>query len=184
MLGTACDSPTDPWDGPPIFSEDFEAGLEQWTGRPPPRDHYAQIVDDPLRPGNSVVNFTRTVAAGDLFTLPIPVDVTKQYKLTFEYLGLPSEGSLPDNLGGFLGVGDGIPGDHYWLYGPVMNPATHESDLIDDGQWHSYEAIFIPSELIAAPDGEIRIMIEDGEGIGSLPEDACFDNIQLFEKGD
>jgi hypothetical protein len=114
----------------------------------------------------------------------IPVEANEQYTLEFDYLGLPQAGSLPDNLGGFLGISAGIPGDHYWLFGPVANPAEHQHDLMEDGSWHTYSVTFTPSSLITTTDGTLRIMLEDGEGLGSLPGDAYFDNIRLFRTAD
>jgi len=175
---TACGSTTDLQEAPPIFSEDFESGLAQWVGRV--TGHHAQIVPDPLNTGNSVVNFTRTVAAGDLFSVLIPVEEGVEYELRFDYLGLPQEGSLPDNLGGFIGVSDGLPGAEVWLFGPAANQAAHLRDLAEDGHWHSYSAAFRPSSMFVLPDGTIRILLEDGEGEGSIPGDAYFDNIRLY----
>jgi hypothetical protein len=179
LAGAACGS-TDPPADVVDFSEDFENGLSQWVGRP--AGHHAQIVADPLHAGNAVVDFTETVAAGDLFSLPIPVDVNGEYTLTFDYLGVPSDASLPNNLGGFLGVSDDIPGDHHWLYGPAANLAEHDQDLVEDGQWHTYSVTFVPADLIQVNEGTIHVMLEDGEGPGSLPEDAFFDNIRLTHK--
>ena len=176
LVSAACSSAAEP-EEPPLFSEYFEGGLGQWTGRV--TGHHAQIVPDPLNSGNSVVNFTRTVAAGDLFSVALALDVDVAYTLTFDYLGLPQAGSLPNNLGGFLGISDEIPGDHFWLYGPAANTAEHLRDLIEDGSWHSYSVTFTPSALITTTGGDFRIMIEDGEGAGSLPGDAYFDNIEL-----
>jgi len=180
VAGAACGSSTAPPSDIVDFSEDFENGLAQWTGRP--TGHHAQIVADPLEAGNHVVDFTQTVAAGDLFSLPIPVDVNTEYTLTFDYLGLPSAASLPENLGGFLGISDDIPGDHHWLYGPAANLAEHDEDLVEDGAWHSYSVTFVPGEVIQVMEGTIHVMIEDGEGPGSLPEDAFFDNIRLTHR--
>ena len=177
--GAACgssDAPQDIVD----FSEDFENGLAQWTGRP--TGHHAEIVADPLDVGNDVVSFTQTVAAGDLFSLPIAVDVYGEYTLTFDYLGLPSDASVPANLGGFLGISDDVPGDHHWLYGPAANLAEHDQDTVEDGAWHTYTVTFVPADLIQVAEGTIHIMLEDGEGVGSLPGDAFFDNIRLTHR--
>lgn len=178
VASAACSSATDPPSDILDFGEDFEQGLSQWVGREI-GGHHAQIVADPLDGGNQVVSFTRTVAAGDLFTVPIPVEVGRAYTLTFRYLGMPSDTSLVGNLGGFLGISDGIPGDHHWLYGPRENLAEHDQDLAEDGQWHSYSVTFVPTDLIEVTDGAIRMTIEDGEGLGSLPGDAFFDDIRL-----
>jgi len=180
VAGVGCSSSTEP--ATPLFTEDFEGGLGQWVGRPT-TGHHAQIVSDPLKSGNRAVNFTRTVAAGDLFSLPIAVVVGASYTLTFDYLGLPGANSLPNNLGGFLGIAQDIPGNHIWLYGPAANAAAHLHDLVEDGAWHSYSVTFVPSDLIDVSGGSLRIMIEDGEGVGSLPEDAYFDNIRLITEG-
>lgn len=183
-FGSACgNSSTEIQDQtPPIFSDDFESGLTQWVGRP--TGYHAQIVEDPLVPGNHVVNFTQTVAAGDIFTIPIPVDSTEVYTLTFDYLGLPQEGSIPGNLGGFIGVITGdVPGIAVWLYGPAKNPAAHLHDLIEDGQWRTYSVQFKTTDLFETTDGTIRITLEDGEGVGSVPGDAYFDNVKLTPHG-
>ncbi len=177
LTGTACGSSTGP-ESPPIFSEDFESGLSQWTGRQ--MGHHAQIVDDPLNPGNKVVNFTETVAAGDIFSVPIPVVEGEEYQLRFDYLGLPQEGSQPGNLGGFIGVSDGAFRAEIWLYGPAQNPATHLHDLVEDGHWHSYSVTFTPSAMFQLAEGTVYLLLEDGEGDLSVPGDAYFDNIEIY----
>lgn len=179
LFGVACGSSTDVvQEEPPIFSEDFEGGLGQWVGRV--TGHHALIVPDPLDAGNAVVTFSETVAAGDLFSIPISVEEGVAYELEFDYLGLPQEGSLPDNLGGFLGVSDGLPGAEVWLFGPAANQAAHLEDLIEDGHWHSYSTTFHPSSMFELSAGTIRILLEDGEGEGSIPGDAYFDDIRLY----
>jgi hypothetical protein len=177
--GSACGS-TDPPAEVIDFAESFENGLSQWVGRP--TGHHAEIVSDPFDARNAVVTFTQTVAAGDAFSLPIPVDVNSVYTLTFDYLGLALPGSEENNFGGFIGISDAIPGDHHWLYGPVANQAEHDLDLADDGRWHTYSVTFVPSALITVEGGTIHVMIEDGEGALSLPGDAFFDNIRLTHR--
>lgn len=163
-----------------LLSEDFERGLSQWVGRP--SGHHAEVVADPLREHNSVVRFTRPVAAGDLFSREIRVDPLATYILTFEYLGTPGMGSSGPDLGGFIGISDGIPGSHAWLAGTEEQLAAVE--LIDDGTWHSYSIPFIPAAVITTADRAIRVMLEDGEVSGGVGRDAYFDNVVLARASD
>ncbi len=84
-----------------LFEEDFETGLDGWIGKEG-GPHSGILVVDPLRPSNTVLTFTETTTYGDIFgefiTPPSGV-----LTLAFDYLGLEQEGSIPGDLGGFIG---------------------------------------------------------------------------------
>ena len=183
LLAASCvsdDGPTGPDDevevNEPLFAEDFEQGLGQWSGRS--GGHHAEIVADPLSNGNLVVRFTRPVAAGDIFSPPIQIDPDSTYTLTFYYLGLATTGSTPDHLGGFIGIADEIGGVHSWLGG--TDTAQAPTHLIDDDAWHSYSITFVPSHFFTPADGQIHITIEDWEGHPGVGRDAYFDLIRFY----
>jgi hypothetical protein len=161
----------------PGFNEDFESGLGQWTGRAG-GSHNGQIVADPLASGNgSVLNFTSTTSGGDMFassaiTLPGPIEIS------FDYLGLPALGGVPDDLGGFLGiaysltpVADGV--DIFWYAGTQHYPGL-AVELVDDGLWHRYSFLLDGSALLP-----FHLILEDFTGSGGVAGDAHFDNITV-----
>jgi hypothetical protein len=168
-----------------LFEDDFEAGnLNQWTG-----DvhgiHNGLIVVDPLRPGNHVLTFKQLDANGNIFSdAPILISSEgQQVVLSFDYLGLPGEGSIAGNLGGFLGVASSVDfwwSGRYWLAGttPLGFNTSMGVELVDDGSWHHYEIDLTP--LLKETDlAELHVMIEDWNESEGVPGDAYFDNIRL-----
>lgn len=156
----------------PLFMDDFESGLGAWTGKgfgP----HNGITVADPLASGHGMVlTFTAVNAAGDIFTSlgTFPDGVT----ISFDYLGLVN----PYPAGGFLGISEGTPGDHYWLAGQPGYGGLF-ADLVDDGAWHHYD-ILIPAGGSPFPaDPPFRLMIEDFQDSSPFAGDAFFDNITV-----
>lgn len=162
---------------PVLVEQDFENGVAPWVGQAGGGSN-AQWVSDPIEPGNQVVNFTRLIARGDLFSPEIVVFPDSTYTVSFRYLGIPASGSVTDNLGGFLGVSDDIPGAHAWIAGTVLQSGA-TTHLVDEGVWHTYSVEFVPGALLPGTDGTIRVMIEDWEGAFGIAGDAYFDNIIL-----
>jgi hypothetical protein len=161
------------------FREDFELGLEGWTGRGDGR-HFGLIVSDPLNPSNRVLTFSRGGTAGDIFSDEIFVDQDAEYELSFDYLGIVVPGSAASNHGGFIGISEALPGRHVWIAG--TDPLHARNDLVDDGTWHTYTFRFRPSSHLTAPLGRLRLMLEDAQSPGGLPGavgDAFFDNVHL-----
>jgi hypothetical protein len=158
------------------FSEDFETDLSRWTDGPY-RAHSAEIVADPLNPRNHAMRFTRLGAGGDLASLPIRRHGEATYRLTFDYLGIPSSGATPENLGGAIGYSRGVPRTEQWLAATHFDYAP--TDMPDDGKWHSYEFTFHLGENDPPGDGGLRILLEDFENSRGHAGDAYFDNIVL-----
>ena len=169
------------------FFDDFETGLSQWTGKwggP----HTGTIVDDPIRPGNKVLSFTATNSGGDIFGTDVTVLPGDTHILSFEYLGLPGMGGVPDNLGGTIGIAEDTPERHRWLAGTSTLPGSciEDDPLVDDGQWRSYSIVF--DVFVSAPgqchffttvppsNDTIRLMVEDYLDIAG---DVFFDNVRL-----
>ena len=154
------------------FSDNFEGTLSAWTDRNPGASPDSAIFADPLRPGNHVLGFNRTQAAGSIYTTDL-VTTSGQFTVSFEYLGLPNLGGVPGDLGGFFGISLGFPGDHFWVAGTLDSYGTPVV-LIDDGTWHSYNLTF------SSPIGQqVHLMFEDFSGSGNVAGDAFFDNIQF-----
>ena len=157
-----------------LFTDDFESDLSQWVGKGG-STHNGQIVTDPLDSGNQVLNFTKLVGRGDVFSVDPLLSTSGEYSLSFDYLGIAQEGSTPNNLGGFAGYSFGLPGNHIWLAGTSGSAGT--TILKDDGSWHSYEFTFQTPNAV-------RIMLEDFIGSGGIAGDAYFDNVSLEAIGD
>ena len=168
-----------------LFEDKFESGnLDQWTGDVH-GPHHGQIVADPLKAGNRVLTFTELDANGDVFSAaPIWLkEGNRQYIVSFDYLGLAQPGSLPGNLGGFLGIATSVDlwqEGRFWLGGtdPSGINTAMGVQLEDDGAWHHYEIDITPlveQEAIT----EVHLMVEDWRDIGGVPGDVYFDNIQL-----
>jgi len=167
-----------------LFYEDFESGLSAWVGQGgDPSAHHGQIVADPLNPssGNNVLTFTQTNWGGDIFATAAGFAVTpgQQYTISFKYLGDPSQGGTPGNLGGYAGISAGFPSsNHIWYYG-TSDVSSAEPKLIDDGQWHSYSYTF----TAYAGMNPVHLMFEDfylaGYGLNNVAGDVYFDDIRL-----
>jgi len=180
-------------DATPLFFDDFEDGVlfDSWVD-----DGYAsstgQIVDDPLQ-SDHALNFTGTDIGGDIFTSSDSfTSVTGQFKVSFNYLGLETEGydDTDDLLGGFIGYSYGYPGTHYWLAGTNVSytndigQVIYENgvlkttrQLLDTGAWIHYDIYFT-----AFANTPIHIMLEDFHLSGmdaGFGGDAYFDNITL-----
>jgi hypothetical protein len=148
----------------PVFMEDFESGsLNQWTGKSQGA-HNGQIVDDPLQQDHAM-NFTETNSAGDIFTSVNSFSAGK-YEISFDYLGTSDD----NDSGGYVGISQGFPGSHQWLWatGTVSNA---QDVLIDDGAWHSYNFSFEAAY-------DFNLMLEDFRN-GGVAGDAYFDNIEM-----
>lgn len=153
-----------------LFSDDFEGNLSQWTGKGG-SSHQGVIVEDPLDSGNQVLTFTGLNDAGDMFGSGINVTAAQTVILSFDYLGLAEGGSIPDDLGGFIGYSEGLY-DPIWVAGTRGAPYP-VLDLIDDGNWHRY--------VITLPyiSDTFRIVLEDYSSSGGIPGDAYFDNVEV-----
>lgn len=166
--------------GATLFSETAEAGnLDQWTGQfnfP----HQGLIVDDPLRLGNRVITFSDLNLGGAIFSQSaFHLPDGQAFRISFEYLGLPSPNSVPDDTGGFFGMSEDFPGNHMWYYGTstLFASPTYSDVLVDDAAWHSYTFDFTPPMF--GLNNDLHLMFEDWVGSNGVPGDAYFDNIVL-----
>jgi hypothetical protein len=168
-----------------LLEENFSVGLGAWTGKDD-GPHQGQIVADPLNAGNKVLSFTGLNVSGDIFTRDlIPVGNASQILLSFDYLGLAVSGSVPGNIGGFIGISDTLnpqPNGAAWVGGTelsAVNGLGHTGiELIDDGRWHNY-TIDLTKMLKENNIPGIHVMIEDWLDAGGVPGDAYFDNIRV-----
>ncbi len=159
----------------PVFIEDFETDLSQWTGKNGGA-HNGIIVADPLNAGNNVLSFSATASSGDIFTIAaFDLVAGQSYTISFDYLGMPSQ--IPGDSGGFAGLSQAYPGTHLWYYGTSATSGAAPV-LIDDGQWHTYTYEFTAPTSIGS---SIHLMFEDFSYYGgaSVAGDAFFDNIQI-----
>lgn len=152
------------------FSENFESGLAAWTDRNPGSPESA-IVADPLRAGNKVLSFTRLGSGGSIYSTDT-ITTAGQFTVSFEYLGLARQGSNAGDIGGFFGVSQAFPGNHYWIAGTINGYGPIH--LVDDNTWHTYNLTF------SSPVGQaVHLMFEDFVGSGGVAGDAYFDNVRF-----
>ncbi|MBA3028641.1 MAG: PEP-CTERM sorting domain-containing protein [Desulfobacterium sp.] len=130
-----------------IFSEDFEGGLSAWTKKA--SASYAMIVDDPIFGStNQVLSFSYKNWCGDIFTSD-PAFSKGTYVISFDYLGYSQE---PDS-GGYVGISDGFPGNHEWLW--ASGSVSRASNvLVNNGEWNTYTFEFTTSN-------EFHLMLEE-----------------------
>jgi hypothetical protein len=160
------------------FSEDFESGLGQWTGKLG-GSHSGMIVTDPLTSGRgNVLTFSDVTYGGDIFTAD-QISFSGSTVVSFDYLGLAIRRSTPGDFGGFLGtvltlnpVNEGA--DHIWYAATKNNYPGLAVSLADDGAWHRYE-ICIEGESF----GSFHLMMEDFVFSGGSAGDVYFDNIHV-----
>jgi hypothetical protein len=144
-----------------VFGTGFESGLSDWFDRNPSSPD-AAVFDDPLRPGNHVLGFNRTMGSGSVFS-NAQIISSGSYTLSFDYLGVAGRGGVADDRGGYIGVSVGGNGSsQYWVGGTSNNCGT-PLNLVDDGLWHSYSTTF--NSPIGQP---IRVMVEDWNGSGGV----------------
>jgi hypothetical protein len=164
-----------------LFNEDFEVDLSAWVGQSG-GPHHGQIVTDPLDSGNKVLTFTQTNLGGDIFATAAGFTLVpgQLYTVAFKYLGDPSKGGTPGDLGGYAGLSAGLPGSHKWYYG--TNTVSGAAPvLVDDGQWHSYRYDFMAP--VPGVGSTIHLMFEDfyaqGYPLNNVAGDVYFDDIAL-----
>lgn len=147
-----------------VFFDDFEGDLSQWTGKSG-NAHHGQIVEDPLDSSNAVVNFTESVAGGDIFqSTGLTTTPGQTMVLSFDYLGTGIVES-----GGFIGIASSVDSDHFWLAG---TDDTSDADPIlqTNGVWATHEIVF------NTPYDASRVMLED---FVDPAGNAYFDNFRL-----
>lgn len=166
------ETPIPPFFGSIVFSDDFSNGLTQWTGQNQ-GSHHAVIVSDPLSSGREgVVTFNQLNSAGDIFSIPVIESggTTKNWTVSFDYLGIPGRGGVDSDLGGFVGVTTQFH-DGYWIAGTSPSWPTW-TNLIDDNSWRRYSISY-------SWNFDHRLMLEDWSGSNGVAGDAMFDNIVL-----
>jgi hypothetical protein len=159
-----------------VFSDDFEGDLSRWTGQGG-GSHSGVIMPDPVGSGRgNVLAFSNLTIGGDIFTANV-FSLSGTVTISFDYLGLTNLGGVYGDLGGFLGVFDGLylPTADNWKAGTQDSyPSPTMIHLIDDGAWRRYTITLSGTEA-----GAFRLALEDFSGSGGVPGDALFDNIQI-----
>ncbi|MGC3957192.1 MAG: hypothetical protein QM813_04255 [Verrucomicrobiota bacterium] len=168
-----------------LFHDKFEGtNLNQWIGKVG-EPHHGVLVADPHNPANQVLSFSGVNFAGDLFNaIPLNVSRSRQYVLSFDFLGLPEASNPGLETGGFLGIANAADPliQQTWVcgtYAPAVTaPVPIATTLVANGQWHHYE-IDITALIDANDLSAIVLMLEDWGGLGSVPGDVFFDNISV-----
>ena len=163
-----------------LLNDDFEGDLSAWE-----TVGFGVIVPDPVDPGNHALSFTGTTNSGNMWSFPLPVNSNTTYVISFRYLG--NAGGA--DTGGYLWLVDPMYGnvDSCPVWGTQPENSTYE--LIDDGQWHTYQLEFHVTDFFDPASGELLVTVEDWDGAaGSNPPpniagDAFFDDIQIYELG-
>lgn len=152
-----------------LTQDDFETGLNGWTGK---NNGWTGgvIVDDPLNTGNNVLSFSRTVGGGDIFSIDTFNEPDGDYILSFDYLGTCGDG----DCGGYVGISTGYPDSHRWLAG-TGSASGATASIPDTGQWEHVEISFNTGMQ------DFHLMLEDFSGSGAGAGDAFFDNIRLTD---
>ena len=158
-----------------VFSDDFESGLNLWTGKSNGA-HHGVITTNPLGGLGSVLTFDGLNSAGDMFTNEFELESNQSYLFSFDYLGLAQERSNATNTGGYIGFSVGTPSTHRWMWATGTESGANDV-LIDDGQWHSYDFEFTTADLGIG--STVRLMLEDFTGSAGISGDAYFDNFRV-----
>ena len=163
-----------------LLDEDFEGDLSAWS-----TVGHGVIVADPLDSGNSVLTFTATANSGNMWSVPMSVTAGATYVLRFRYLG--NAGGA--DTGGYLWLVDPLYGNHPSCPVWGTQPENSNYELIDDGQWHTYQLEFQVTDFFVPMGGLLTVTIEDWDGAASsnpppnTAGDALFDDIQIYELG-
>ena len=158
-----------------LFFEDFETDLSKWTGKQG-ESSSGIIVDDPLE-GDRALSFTEFGNGGDIFSLEAFEHPNAKYRLSFDYLAIPVEGSIEDDMGGFAGYTYDLndTGNSQWLVGTTTNslnlrPNFQEIDALE--QWKSIAVEYTEAD-------SFHLTFEDFVASQGIAGDIYFDNIHL-----
>ena len=163
-----------------LFDDNFEGNLSAWS-----TPGYGVIVPDPLDAGNKVLSFSHTANSGNMWSSPLSVSAGTIYVFSFRYLG-NADGS---DSGGYLWLVDPAYGNVATCPVWGTHPANANVELIDDGQWHSYQLTFAVTDFFAPMSGQLQVTVEDWDGAAGVSPpanvagDAFFDDIQIYELG-
>ena len=174
-----------------IFSETFGSppcatplSAPDWFGKGGSPTPFSGIVTtDPQDLDNCVLTFTQLTFAGDAFSKLITAAPGLPLILEFDYLGDPTRGGVPGDLGGTIGISDGFPAGHRWLAGTRTTGSIEQDLLVDDGTWRHYSILFDPFQATEccgySGSGSFHVMLEDFVESGGVAGDAYFDNITI-----
>jgi hypothetical protein len=158
-----------------IFSDDFEGGLiaSNWE-----TIGHGQIVVDPLNASNHVLTFSQLASGGDIFSVPLNLNVGL-ITLSFDYLGIQPTGGNGTDTGGFVIFE--FPNSVFGsvLAGTSSAGAPKIPDMLNltPGVWHHISATFA-SSLVGAGNGS-DLVLEQWSGSSNPAGNAYFDNIQV-----
>jgi len=163
-----------------LFSEDFESGLGQWnpigTG---------VLVADPADPlsGNDVLSFAGLGSGGDIFSANPFYASSQIYTISFDYLSAGKRGFPTNDLGGFVGIGDGKPGSHTWIAGTQASYPGLSVVLTHNGTWTNYSITIDANTGTFVHGGTpmngmpLYLFLEDFIGSDAKAGNVYFDNI-------
>lgn len=163
-----------------LFSDDFESGLANWNPL-----GTAVLVADPSDPlsNNDVLKFTGLGSGGDIFSANSFFHPSQVYTITFDYLSAGKKGLPTNDLGGFVGVGDGKPGNHTWIAGTQASYPGIKQQLVHNGTWTTY-SITVDANAetfyygnVAMKNKPLYIFLEDFVGSDAIAGNVYFDNI-------
>lgn len=163
-----------------LLDEDFQGDLSAWE-----IIGFGVTVADPLDASNQVLTFTGTANSGNMWSFPLPVNDSTTYVLSFRYLG--NAGGA--DTGGYLWLVDPLYGNVNSCPVWGTQPENSNYELIDDGQWHTYQLVFHAEDFFSPTSGELSVTVEDWDGAASsspppnVAGDAFFDDIQIYELG-
>lgn len=163
-----------------LFSEDFESGLGQWNPV-----GSGIVVADPVNPlsGNDVLSFTGLGSGGDIFTANSFFAPSQIYTVSFDYLSVETPGFPTNDLGGFVGIGDGKPGSHTWIAGTQAGYPGFSVVLTHNGTWTNYSVTIDANTAIFVSGGTsmngtpLHLFLEDFVGSDAIAGNVYFDNI-------
>ena len=159
-----------------LFSEDFESGLGQWQTYYQHTTNSAEIVEDPLFPGNHAVHFLEVTSGGDIQTeIDANVPGVIELRVAFDYLGYGDGQAGPNGRGGFMGHGPVDLGIYYdgVVAGTDPDYPQLQHLLVDDVGWRRYDFALFPAGT------SFRLVLEDFQNSGAAG-DAYFDNIEVY----
>jgi hypothetical protein len=156
-----------------LFFENFEAGLDRWTGKNGGA-HSGIIAQDPVSSGRGrVLTFTNLSQSGDVFTREV-ISNADSVEISFDYLGLAKPGSVPGDLGGFLGIAKDWTDTGSFFAGTQAGYPGVTLRLIDDGAWHRVSYLIRSGSIPS-----FHLTIEDFIDSRGVAGDAYFDNIKI-----
>eukprot|EP00742_Colponemidia_sp_Colp-10_P000768 GILJ01000834.1.p1 GENE.GILJ01000834.1~~GILJ01000834.1.p1 ORF type:complete len:539 (+),score=54.41 GILJ01000834.1:52-1668(+) len=162
----------------PVFFDDFDNGLEKWSGRDGNKPEVALVTDPTGLGSGKVLSVTECSEIGSIFSKVPYQSASSEFRIDFDYLGA---GLIGEYAGGLVGFCNTCINDTVWVAVGADRPyrSYEQIEMPSLPMWRHY-AVNFKYNSTAAPKG-IRVVLADScEVFPKRRNDVFFENIALY----